>query len=323
MVYHGNTIHSQFFMKDTVNVPWFTIAGRGTHIKATQTDLIIERKNGIQRIPVSKVGHLLVVGAHNLNTSAIIQLTKAGSALTFFDLDSTPLGYLYPYGYRVDDEIRAAQERVSTHRYAVLFAKSATKARLLFLESLAERNSWNLFYEGELDFLHKAHDEMEYLIRMEEVRRLHKLAADMYYEILSRQIPPGLAYRRRTERPHRDPVNAMFSFGYAILHGICLRSVIGAHLNPDYGCLNEGAGGLVQDLIDPFKSVMVDDPLFAIAREGIPADEYDIGGTRCYLSEDLIQHIVAVLQQTIKQEVIDAQVIAFRQSLLYNREFHY
>jgi CRISPR-associated protein Cas1 len=323
MVYHGNTIHPQFSMKDTVSVPWFTIAGRGTHIKATQTDLIIERKKGVERIPLSKVGHLLVVGAHNLNTSAIIQLLKAGAAVTFFDLDSTPLGYLYPYGYRADEDIKAAQARVTAHRYAVQFAKSATKARLLFLESLAERHSWNLFYEGELDFLHKAHNELEYLIRMEEIRRLHKLASDMYYEILSRQIPPGLGYRRRTERPHRDPVNAMFSFGYAVLHGICLRSVAGAHLDPDRGCLNEGAGGLVQDLIDPFKPTMVDDPLFDIAREGIPADEYDIGGTRCYLSEDLIQRIVATLQQTIRSEIIDAQVLAFRQSLLYNREFLY
>ncbi|MDD1679970.1 MAG: CRISPR-associated endonuclease Cas1 [Methanomicrobiales archaeon] len=310
-------------MKDTISVPWFTIAGRGTHIKATQTDLIIERKNEVQRIPVPKVGHLLVVGIHNLNTSAIIQLLKAGSAITFFDLDSTPLGYLYPYGYQVDDEVRTAQDRVTTHRYAVLFAKSAIKARLLFLQGLAEQHAWDLFYEGELEFLHKAHDEVEFLIRMEEVRRLHKLASDMYYEILSRQIPPGLAYRRRTERPHRDPVNAMLSFGYAILHGICLRSVAGAHLDPDRGLLNEGRGGLVQDLIDPLKSRMVDEPLFTIAHEGIPAEDYDIGGTRCYLSEDLIQRIVSVLQQTIGQDVIDNQVAAFRRSLLYNEEFHY
>jgi CRISPR-associated protein Cas1 len=310
-------------MKDTVNVPWYTIAGRGTHIKATQTDLIIERKNEVQRIPLSRVGHLLVVGSHHLNTSAIIQLLKAGSAVTFFDLDSTPLGYLFPYGYRVNEEIRTAQERATAYRYAVLFAKHATKARLLFLETLAERNTWDLFYEGELEFLHKAYDEMEYLIRMEEVRRLHKLASDMYYEILSRQIPPGLAYRRRTERPHRDPVNAMFSFGYAVLHGICLRSAVGAHLDPDHGCLNEGPGGLVQDLIDPFKPTMVDDVLFAIAREGIPADEYDIGGTRCYLSEDLIQQIATRLQQTIDQQRIDSQVLAFRESLLHNQEFHY
>jgi CRISPR-associated protein Cas1 len=310
-------------MKDTVSVPWFAIAGSGTHIKATQTDLIIERKNEVQRIPVTKVGHLLVVGAHHLNTSAIIQLLKAGSAITFFDLDSTPLGYLYPYGYQIDDEVRTAQAKIAAHRYAVIFVKSAMKARLLYLEGLAEQHSWDLFYEGELDFLHKAYDEVEYLIRMEEVRRLHKLASDMYYEILSRQIPPGLAYRRRTERPHRDPVNAMFSFGYAILHGICLRSVAGAHLDPDQGLLNEGGGGLVQDLIDPLKPRMVDDPLFAIAREGIPADEYDIGGTRCYLSEELIQHIIAALQHTIDQERIDNQVVAFRQSILFNREFHY
>jgi CRISPR/Cas system-associated endonuclease Cas1 len=115
----------------------------------------------------------------------------------------------------------------------------------------------------------------------------------------------------------------MFSFGYAVLHGVCLRSVAGAHLDPDHGFLNEGSGGLVQDLIDPYKPLMVDEPLFDIAREGIHAEEYDIGGTRCYLSEDLIQRIVSVLQQTIHPETIDTKVLAFRQSLLHNQEFHY
>ncbi|MDD1678417.1 MAG: CRISPR-associated endonuclease Cas1, partial [Methanomicrobiales archaeon] len=137
----------------------------------------------------------------------------------------------------------------------------------------------------------------------------------------SRQIPPGLAYRRRTERPHRDPVNAMFSFGYAMLHGICLRAVVGAHLDPDQGLLNEGGGSLVQDLIEPLKPRMVDATIFDLANAGIPPEEYDIGGSRCYLSEDLIQQIAAALQKTIRQEEIDAQVNAFRQAILYNREF--
>jgi CRISPR-associated endonuclease Cas1 len=308
-------------MKVTVSVPWFTIAGRGTHIKATPTDLIIERKNDIQRIPLTRVGHLLVVGSHHLNTSVVIQLLKAGSAISFFDMDSTPLGYLYPYGYRTDEEIRSAQTRIASHRYAVLVAKSSMKARLLYLEGVAEQHPEKLFYEGELDFLHKAVDEVEFLIKMDEVRRIHKLTSDMYYEILSRLIPPGLAFRRRTERPHRDPVNAMFSFGYAVLHGICLRSVVGAHLDPDQGVLNEGGGSTVQDLIDSLKPRMVDAPLVAMVCRGVFPDEYDIGGSRCYLSEDLLQRIAAILQTTINQEQIDALVQAFRQSILYNQEF--
>jgi CRISPR-associated endonuclease Cas1 len=251
----------------------------------------------------------------------VIQLLKAGSGVSFFDIDSTPLGYVHPFGYRADEEMRIAQGRTSAHRYAVVFAKGAMNARLLFLETLAQERSWNLFYEGELDFLHKARDEVEFLIRMEEVRRLHKLSSDMYYEILSRQIPPGLGFRRRTERPHRDPVNAMFSLGYAMLHGACLRATIGAHLDPDRGMLNEGSGSLVQDLIEPLKPRMVDAPLFAMANAGIPPEEYDIGGSRCYLSEDLVQQIASSLQKTIRQEEIDAQVNALSQAVLHNAEF--
>ena len=308
-------------MKDANSVPWFSVAGSGTYLKATQTNLIIERKNEVLRYPLPQIKHLLIIGAHHLNTSVVIQLLKAGSGVSFFDIDSTPVGYIFPFGYVVNEEVRTAQNKIAAHRYAVLFAKSAMKARLLFLEKIAEHQPQNLFYEGELDFLHKARDEVEFLIRMEEVRRIHKLTSDMYYEILSRSIPPGLAYRRRTERPHRDPVNAMFSFGYALLHGICLRAMVGAHLDPQKGLLNEGTGSLVQDLIEPLKPRMVDTPLFALAREGIFSEDYDIGSTRCYLSDDLIRALVLALKKTIDQGAIDNQVNAFQQSILYNREF--
>jgi hypothetical protein len=66
---------------------------------------------------------------------------------------------------------------------------------------------------------------------------------------------------------------------------------------------------------------MVDAPLVAMVCRGVFPDEYDIGGSRCYLSEDLLQRIAAILQTTINQEQIDALVQAFRQSILYNQEF--
>ena len=90
----------------------------------------------------------------------------------------------------------------------------------------------------------------------------------MHYEILSRTTPPELVPPPRV-RPYNDPVNAMFSLGYAMLYGNCCVSTIGAHLNPDRGMLHEGAGSLVYDLIEPQKAMMVDRIVIRFAREEI------------------------------------------------------
>src|SRR4030043_1377403 len=123
-----------------------------------------------------------------------------------------------------------------------------------------------LFYEGEQQFLHKSQEEMQYLIKLDEIQRLHRLTADMYYEIMSRNTPPDFGFRRRTIRPQSDPINAMLSFGYSMLFGNCCVSLIGARLNPDSGLMYEGKGSLVQDLIEPLNADMIDRVVYQGAR---------------------------------------------------------
>ncbi|PKL61568.1 MAG: CRISPR-associated endonuclease Cas1 [Methanomicrobiales archaeon HGW-Methanomicrobiales-2] len=266
--------------------------------------------------------HLLVVGGHTLHTSAVTNLLKAGAAITFFDIDGTPVGYLYPYGYRPDEAVRLAQERAAPHRFAQPLATAGLQSRLLLLEELYDRAGQDIFYAGELDFLHQAREELAVAVTMEELRRLSRLTADMYYEILSRTLPPGLGFRRRTSRPYLDPVNAMFSLGYAMLYGNCCVSMIGAHLDPDLGMLHEGAGSFVHDLIEPQKATMVDRAVLRFARDEVSDGDYECGEKRCYLDGNLSARLVTALRDSIDQSRIDAQVRILRDALLTNAEFH-
>jgi len=92
----------------TATEPWLPVFGYGGHIKATTQELIIADGSTIRRYPLQAVKHLLVVGGHTLHTSAVTNLLKAGAAITFFDIDGLPIGYLYPYGYRPDGAVHEA-----------------------------------------------------------------------------------------------------------------------------------------------------------------------------------------------------------------------
>jgi len=301
--------------------PWVSVSGFGAHIKSTREHLIVQKKNNTEQYPLSRVSNLLIVGGHTINSSTISQLTKNGTYITFFDPDGTPVGTIRPYQTANENESSDYRQSIPHQRYAILIAQASIKSRLFAIERIQESQNSRLFYEGELELLHKSLDELDYLIKLDEIRRLHKLSSDMYYEIMSRTFPPDLGFKRRTFRPQVDPVNAMLSFGYAMLFGNCCVAAVGARLNPDLGLLHEGKGSLIYDLIEPLKAATVDPIIFQIARESLTASDYELTHDRCMLSDNLIGVMMKSFYITQITDKVNEQVHNFLLSLKTGSEF--
>lgn len=301
--------------------PWLSVSGFGAHIKSTQKKLIIQKKNIVEEYPLESIKNLLVIGGHTINSSTVSNLVKNGTFITFFEPDGNPVGVIRPFGDKNDTVIHKIQQSAPRHRYAIAVAQAAIKSRLFEIERIQEMQNSSLFYEGEQQFLHTSQQELEYLIKLDEIQRLHRLTTDMYYEIMSRNLPSDLGYRRRTIRPQSDPVNAMLSFGYAMLFGNCCVSLIGARLDPDSGLLSEGKGSLVQDLIEPLKADMIDRTVFQIARESLTPSDFEQIPGRCMLSEELTKNLIVRFHSTIDNKKIDDLVYSLYDAMTNNREF--
>jgi CRISPR-associated protein Cas1 len=300
---------------------WISVSGFGAHIKSSKKTLIIQKKNTIEEYPVDEVKNLLIIGGHTLHTNAVLNLIRQGAFISFFEADGTPLGTIRPSGDENLRELYELQKAVPRQRFATTLAQTSVQVRLFFLEREEELRNTRLFYEGELEFLSKSREELAFLIKLEEIRRLHRMISDMYYEIVSRSLPPELGFRRRSMRPQTDPVNAMLSFGYAMLFGNCTVASAGARLDPDGGFLHDGKNSLIHDLIDPLKPGMVDTVVFQIARETLREEDYELTPGRCMLSDDLIQEITDRLHTSIKTDTINRQVISLADSIRAGSEF--
>ena len=296
-------------------IPWVAVYGFGAHIKSTQKKIIILVKGRVEEYPLEEVKNLLIVGGHHLNSTTVSHMLRNGSYISFFEPDGTPVGILQPWGSTHDNTIRQLQEGVPRYRYATALARSALKSRLIAIEQLQEQRGSPLLYEGELQILHNALHDLEYLVKLNEIRRLSDLTTNMYYEILSRDLPRIFDFRRRTIRPQCDPINAMFSFGYAMLFGNCSVSVIGARLDPDLGLLHEGPGSLVQDLIGPFKAEMIDTIVCTIARDALTTGDFEQTSSRCMLSDSLIKTLISSFKRSIDNQKLDCQVNNFLQAI--------
>jgi len=305
----------------TKDASWLTVYGFGAHIKSTKKNLVILKNGVTEEYPIERVKHLLVIGGHTIHSATILHLVKTEAYISFFEADGTPAGIIRPWGDRTQEQIQMLQRNLPRHRYATIIAQAAIKSRLLAVDRLSEHRGATLFYEGELQFLHTSLNELEYLIKLDEIRRLSKLNTDMYYEILSRNMPEQFGFRRRTMRPQCDPINALLSFGYAMLFGNCCVSIIGARLDPDIGLLYDGTSGLVYDLMESFKAEMIDMPVSQIANELLRAGDYELTPNRCILSDDLAKRLTKIFQVTIDTIKIDAQVGNFYRAMTENEPF--
>ena len=304
-----------------VDYPWVSVSGFGAHIKSTRKHLIVQKKTCTEQYPLEDISHLLVVGGHTIHSAAVSQLIRNGAYISFFEPDGTPVGTIRPFHPENAEEHSEHQHSLPRQRYAILIAQASIKSRLFAIEQIQESQKSSLFYEGELDLLYKSLDELEYLIKLDEIRRLHKLSSDMYYEILSRSLSPDLGFRRRTLRPQVDPVNAMLSFGYAMLFGNCYVAAVGAHLNTDLGLLHEGRGGLIYDLIEPLKAGTVDPIVLQIARKSLTDSDFELSQERCMLSDSLISVIMKSFYTTEITDRVNEQVYNFSQALKTGTDF--
>ena len=294
---------------NTIIPVWKIIAGFGSHIKATRDNLIILYQGKTQEIPLTNLDHLMIVGGHNIQTSAITMLLNKGIFISFFESDGEPSGYLKPYGYSLDEDIQCQWDKTPSYQYALTFAKAAAKERILAIEQWNEEIPGGILYSGELDILDKAIRELDSLIKIEEINRIDRLIGDMYYEIFSRLVNPEFAFKRRTERPYLDPINAVLSFGYAMINAKCTQSLVGVHLDPDKGMLHRGKRSLCLDLSNCWKTRMVDSVALDMIQTGIIRPEaYEISEKRCILRDTLITKIIDVFQASIRDDIIDTQV---------------
>jgi CRISPR-associated protein Cas1 len=91
---------------------------------------------------------------------------------------------------------------------------------------------------------------------VDALRGAEGAAAAAYFRALTSVFPPSLGFSGRNRRPPRDPVNALLSLGYTLLHVDAVRACHVAGLDPMVGFYHRPAFGresLACDLVEPLR----------------------------------------------------------------------
>jgi CRISPR-associated protein Cas1 len=120
------------------------------------------------------------------------------------------------------------------------------------------------------------------------LRGVEGAGAAAYFDGYADLLPESLHFHRRNRRPPKDPVNAMLSLGYTLLHAEAVLAAYGAGFDPFIGfyhAVDFGRESLACDLVEPLR-VEVDRHVLRLIRDGVlRAEDFSMAEGACLLGK--------------------------------------
>jgi CRISPR-associated protein Cas1 len=192
-----------------------------------------------------------------------------------------------------------ASRRVNQYRlsldtdYCLRFSRAIVAAKLAGqLEFIRERKDASPLHRYPLSICERRLENLVGLIDDQQsiaaLRGQEGAAAAFYFEALSEIIPEKLGFHCRNRRPPRDPVNAMLSLTYTLLHAEAVLALHGAGLDPFIGfyhALDFGRESLACDIMEALRPQADRFVLALFRQETLTADDFSSTNAGCLLGK--------------------------------------
>lgn len=215
---------------------------------------------------LGEVSHVNVFGAVQVTTGLIHELCKREIGVSFFSGGGWYYGALGGVA-TINVRTRIAQFRVAADPVASLaLARSFVTSKILNSRTFVRRNAEQAD-QATLDRLKALADQASMAASAEELLGVEGLAARVYFGSFAQLLSPrtretaAFDFEGRNRRPPRDPLNALLSFGYALLLRDVRVALVAAGFDATVGFFHQprpGRPGLALDLMEEFRPLLVD-----------------------------------------------------------------
>jgi CRISP-associated protein Cas1 len=269
----------------------------GTSVGRTSEQLKISRKKAtIETIPVRQVGQIVLHSFSQISTQALYFCAEQGIGVHFVSGGGRYLGSF-------DHRQGSIQRRIGQYRalsqpeQCLALAKQLVTCRGQSQRKFLMRGKRH----NDSSELQKAIDSMKVLLKQvetvtspESLLGIEGNLAALYFGAFDRlilpTIPPELHFQHRNRRPPLDRVNALLSFGYALLLKDVMNSILAVGLEPALGFYHQPrtqAPPLALDLMEIFRVPLVDMVVISSINRGQweIAEDFTQRGKQVWLSD--------------------------------------
>lgn len=267
---------------------------RGVTLKADGEALVFyENGQRVGTVPLAPLARVFLRGEVTLTSSLLGKLGERGIGVVVLSgrkaLPTMLLGR--PHN---DAARRVAQYRLSLDAdFCLRFARAVVEAKL---------RAQSVFLAGRRDSQPGLRYPLTLALRqiaaciaavdqqasLASLRGLEGAGSAAYFEGLAHLLPPSLHFAGRNRRPPRDPVNAVLSLGYTLLHAEAVLTLYGAGIDPFVGffhALDFGRESMACDLIEPLR-VEVDRHVLGLFRtDRLRAEDFSNVDGACLLGK--------------------------------------
>jgi len=292
----------------------------GTHLGKYQGRLRVTRKGETRaQAPLMHLEsvHILSSGV-SVSSDAIAACCEMGIPIHFVDSRGGPFATLYASGLTGTVITRREQMRAYDDERGFQLGLALAKAKienqsntLRYLarsrKDTSQGQELNLC-AGEVLDCTRTLDEMvpDHVDQTRtNIMACEGRAARIYWSAVRAIIPEDYNWQKREGRGATDPINSLLNYGYGILYGQIERALILAGLDPYAGFMHAdrpGKPSLVLDIIEPFRQIAVDRPVFGLANRNFVVNLDDRGYMTDTTRKTFAEHILNRLESKVRYQ---------------------
>ncbi|MGJ5180696.1 CRISPR-associated endonuclease Cas4g/Cas1g [Bradyrhizobium oligotrophicum] len=288
----------------------------GARIGKSGELLVIETEAGKTEVSLGDISELVLHGPVSLTTPALGALLRDEIPVTYASSGGWVMGHTVSTGHR-NVAVRIAQYRAGfDERRCLAFARSLVVAKIRNSRVFLRRN----FKAGDeaerdaaMDAMSRLADRAAHAPTEPELLGIEGEAAARYFRMFASMFGdsardfPAFSFDKRTRRPPADPVNAMLSFGYALLTRTWLTTLSAVGFDPYLGFYHKprfGRPALALDMMEPFRPILADSTVIQVVNNGeVKADGFVAAGPAVNLKPHAKRAFIAAYERRLDQEV--------------------
>lgn len=238
------------------------VTEQGLRLGKESETVVVRNPDGetLASVPFKDVAHVVLSSAAQMSSQLLVALMESGRGVSWLSFGGRYVGSAQP-PLAKNFHLRRAQYRLMDDEARCLsLSRSVVVAKLVNCRTLLRRNEGS---PGTLRALRlRIHDARRGADRA-ALMGTEGMGAREYYPAFAALLrdPLGDTWEGRSRRPPRDPLNALLSFGYALLARDTETALRNAGLEPMasfYHAPENGRPSLALDLMEPFRPLIVD-----------------------------------------------------------------
>lgn len=268
---------------------------RGVSLKADGEALVFyENGERVGTVPLAPLGRIFLRGDVTLSSALLGKLGERGIGVVVLSGRKATPSMLLARPHN-DAARRIRQYELSLDKsFCLSFAKNLISNKLRtqmdWLNDVREREMQSRYVlttaarriEGALAGLAGTTD-------LAGVRGIEGAGAAAYFQGFTDMFADSLGFNSRNRRPPKDPVNAVLSLGYTLLHAEAVMALYGTGLDPFVGfyhALDFARESLACDVIEPLRVIVDKHILTVFRKENLRLEDFSFTDDMCLLSKN-------------------------------------